>query len=430
VTASPTRQAEVQAPWLAPRARGPLDAVVSLPGSKSITNRALVLSALADTSSRIIAPLRARDTEWMAAGLRGLGVTVRDDGPDWAVEPAALRGPATLDCGQAGTALRFLPGVAALATGEVRVVGHPRMSERPVAALLDALRAVGAAIEGARTPFVVRGSGRVAGGRVTVDASASSQLLSGLLLPAARFDAGLTVQHEGPPLPSAPHIRMTVAMLRDRGVSVDDAEADVWRVQAGQITGGEITVEPDLSNAAPFLAAAVIAGGRVTVPSWPASTSQPGERLTQLLELAGGRVRRDDGTLTVEGSGQVLGFDVDLRDESELVPVMAALAVVAESPSRLRGIAHTRGHETDRIAALARELSGLGAEMTELPDGLAITPRPLAGRVMQTYEDHRLATAAALLGLVVDDVRVENVATTAKTMPDFVDRWYAMLEPS
>jgi 3-phosphoshikimate 1-carboxyvinyltransferase len=413
-----------------------LDAVVPLPGSKSITNRALVLSALADGDSRIVRPLRAQDTERMAAALRRLGVSIHDGGDDydsggdWVVRPSALAGPATLECGQAGTALRFLPGVAALATGDVRVVGDPRMAHRPVGPLLDALRSFGADIEGDRVPFTVRGKGRVAGGAVTVDASSSSQLLSGLLLPAARFDAGVTMRHEGPPLPSAPHVRMTVAMLRDRGVAVDDASANAWRVDPGRITGGETIVEPDLSNAAPFLAAAVIAGGRVTVPGWPAETTQPGGRLTELLELAGGRVRRQDHDLTVEGDGHVAGFDVDLRDTSELLPILAALAAVASSPSRLRGIEHTRGHESDRIAALARELSALGAQVEELPDGLAITPRPLAGRVVQTYDDHRLATAAALLGLVVDGVRVANVGTTAKTMPDFVDRWNAMLRPA
>ena len=260
--------------WAAPVATRPVDAVVAVPGSKSATNRALVLAALADSPSLLRRPLRARDTELMAGALRSLGTSVTDSGVDWAIEPAALRGGTDVDCGLAGTVMRFVPPVAALADGDVRFDGDPRSHERPMRPLVESLRALGVDIDDAgraTLPFVVRGHGSVKGGTVSLDASASSQFVSGLLLAAPRFDEGIEVRHVGEPVPSAPHLRMSVAMLRAAGRTVDDATPDVWRVSPGRLHGGELVIEPDLSNAAPFLAAALVTGGRTTIPDWPTS---------------------------------------------------------------------------------------------------------------------------------------------------------------
>ncbi|RAY13411.1 3-phosphoshikimate 1-carboxyvinyltransferase [Actinomadura craniellae] len=416
--------------WPAPVAAGPVDATVALPGSKSMTNRALILAALADGPTLVEAPLRSRDTLLMAAALRALGVDVEDEGADWRVRPGALRGPAAVDVGLAGTVMRFLPPVAALADGEVTIDGDPRARERPMGPLLTALHRLGAEInDGGRgaLPFTVRGRGGLAGGPVTIDASGSSQLVSGLLLAAPRFEKGVEVRHEGPPVPSAPHLAMTVAMLRAAGASVETG-TDLWRVASGPVRGGVTAIEPDLSNAAQFLGAALVTGGRVTVPGWPAETTQPGDALRGLLASMGAEVTDGPAGLTVRGTGGFRGIDADLREVGELTPVLAALAALADSPSRLTGIAHLRGHETDRLAALVAELNALGGDARELPDGLEIRPRPLRGGVFRTYDDHRMVMAAAVLGLAVPGIEVENVATVGKTLPGFTGLWTAMLE--
>jgi 3-phosphoshikimate 1-carboxyvinyltransferase len=420
--------------WPAPTSDGPVDAVVAVPGSKSVTNRALLLAALADGPSTLRRPLRSRDTLLMAAALRALGTGIEDlpDG-SWRVTPAAgaLTGDVSVDVGNAGTVMRFLPPVAALAAGAVRFDGDPRSHERPVRALIEALRALGADVDDSgrpgHFPLSVLGRGRLAGGLVEIDSSASSQFVSALLLVGARFERGVEVRHVGDRLPSLPHIQMTVQMLREAGVTVDDGEPERWAVAPGPIRARDLTIEPDLSNAAPFLAAALVTGGRVTVPDWPEHTTQPGARLREIFTQMGARCTLEATGLTVAGDGGVHGVDLDLSNEAELTPTIAAVAALADSPSRLRGIGHIRLHETDRIAALAKELGGLGADVMEGPDELVISPRPLHGGEFATYEDHRLATAAAVIGLAVEGVLVENVATTAKTLPDFPGRWAAML---
>ncbi|MCC2308796.1 3-phosphoshikimate 1-carboxyvinyltransferase [Cellulomonas chengniuliangii] len=417
--------------WEAPTARGPLDATVEVPGSKSLTNRYLVLAALADSPGRLRGALRSRDTLLMAQALRGLGVRVDDDGQDWVVDPARLRGPAEIDCGLAGTVMRFVPPVAALADGPVRFDGDEGARVRPMAPVLDALRALGVRVDDHATPgflpFTVEGAGSVRGGEVEVDASGSSQFVSGLLLAGCRFERGLTLRHTGPTLPSLPHIEMTVALLRAAGVAVDDSTPAVWRVEPGAIAGRDVRVEPDLSNAAPFLCAALVVGGTVRVPGWPASTTQPGGLLPGILEQMGATTSLDGDVLTVHGAGAVRGVDLDLHAAGEIAPTIAALAALADSPTRLRGIAHLRGHETDRLAALSAEITRLGGQAEETADGLVITPRPLHGGTVRTYADHRMATAGALLGLATPGVRVQDVATTAKTLPDFVGMWEGML---
>ncbi|WP_283138377.1 3-phosphoshikimate 1-carboxyvinyltransferase [Rhizohabitans arisaemae] len=414
--------------WPAPTASAPVDATVRLPGSKSITNRALLLAALADAPGVVRGALRSRDADLMVDALRSLGAGFAGTAEEgWLVTPGALRGDVSVYVGLAGTVMRFVPPVAVLADGEVRFDGDPHARKRPMRALLDALRALGADVDGDALPFTVRGRGSIRGGEVTLDASASSQLVSGLLLSGARFDEGVTVRHQGPPVPSLPHIEMTLAMLRAAGVTVDDSVPDRWRVEPGPIKGGEVVVEPDLSNAAPFLAAALVTGGRVTVPGWPAETTQPGDALRGLLTAMGGNVRLGPEGLTVTGTGRIDGLDADLRDVGELTPSVAALAALAGSPSRLRGIAHLRGHETDRLAALTKEINGLGGDVSETADGLEIRPRPLHGGAFHTYDDHRMATAGAIIGLAVTGTRVENIATTAKTLPGFDAMWTRML---
>ncbi|MFF4238809.1 3-phosphoshikimate 1-carboxyvinyltransferase [Actinomadura geliboluensis] len=419
--------------WSAPVAHAPVDAVVPLPGSKSMTNRALVLAALAAAPGRIVRPLRSRDTDLMAAALRALGTGVAEDGDDWLVTPGELRGPASVDTGLAGTVMRFLPPVAALAAGEVSVDGDPRARERPMGPIITALRALGAGIDdGGRgaLPFTVRGTGSVDGGAVVIDASGSSQLVSGLLLAAPRFEKGVEVRHEGPPVPSGAHLAMTVEMLREAGAVVE-AEENVWRVAPGPLRGREWVIEPDLSNSAQFLGAALVTGGRVTVPGWPARTTQPGDALRGLLTEMGAEVSHGPDGLTVRGpAGGFRGLEADLHEVGELTPVLAALCALAGSPSRLTGIAHLRGHETDRLAALVTEINGLGGDAAELPDGLEIRPRPLHGGVFHTYDDHRMVMAAAVLGLAVPGIEVENPETVGKTLPNFTRLWASLQAPA
>ena len=414
--------------WPAPHAPSPVDAVVPLPGSKSITARALVLAALADGPSRLVRPLRARDTDLMAAGLRAIGVRIDDDGDDWLVTPAPLRGPAEVDAGLAGTVLRFLPPVAALADGPVRVDGDPRLRERPNAGLIAALRELGVAVEDGgrgRAPFTVHGTGRVAGGAVTVDAGESSQIVSGLLLAAARFDDGVDLALAGG-LPSMPHVEMTVTTLAEHGVQVTATDRG-WRVAPGPVRAVDRVVEPDLSNAAPFLAAALVTGGRVTVPDWPGVTTQPGAQLDRLLTAMGAHVERTAAGLTVTGRGAIAPLTADLGEVGELTPVLAALCALADGPSRLTGIGHLRGHETDRLQALDEVLTAVGARVRQLPDGLEIEPGPRRAAVLDSYADHRMVHAAAVLGLVVDGVQVTGPGAVTKTLPDFRERWAAML---
>ncbi len=425
--------------WPAPAVGERIDAVVALPGSKSLTNRFLVLAALANGTSRLRRPLRSRDTLLMAEALRALGAGI-DDGTtdslgraDWIVTPASLRGGGTVDCGLAGTVMRFLPPVAALCNGPVSFDGDEQARVRPMGPVLEALRALGARIddEGRGTlPFTVHGTGRMPGGTVTLDASASSQFVSALLLAAPRYDDGVTVRHVGPPVPSEPHIEMTVETMRDAGAIVDDSEPNVWRVEPSEINALDVQVEPDLSNAAPFLAAALVTRGQVTVPGWPQHTTQAGDAIRDILDAMGADVSLTREGLTVTGAGDVSGIDVDLHDASELTPVVAAVAALADSPTAIRGVAHIRGHETDRLAALSRELGALGAEVTETDDGLRIRPRPMTGGLFHTYADHRMAMAGAVLGLRVPGVVVENVGTVAKTLPGFVDLWQGMVGPA
>ena len=428
----PAQSETVPAGWVAPTAGGPVAATVKLPGSKSLTNRALVLAALSATPTRISAPLRARDTLLMVAALRSLGVEVREDGEDWLVEPGELRG-ASVDCGLAGTVMRFVPPLAALALGDSRFDGDPAARLRPMSTLIDGLRQAGAGISDGGNgvlPFTVHGTGSLPGGRVQIDAAQSSQFVSALLLAGARFDKGLELLHRGAGLPSLPHIEMTVLTLRGAGVEIDTSTADRWLVAPGRIDLPDQLIEPDLSNAAPFLAAALVTGGSVTVPLWPSSTTQPGALLAELLSSMGAEVALEAAGLTVTGTGTVAPLVADLHEASELTPVLAALCALADGESVISGVAHIRGHETDRLAALATELTGLGGNVSETQDGLVIRPAELHGGPWRCYADHRMAQAGAVLGLRVAGVEVDDIASTSKTLADFPGMWQQLLSAS
>ena len=421
------------------RGAQPVEAFVVIPGSKSVTNRALILAAQADSPSILRRPLVSRDSELMVAGLRALGVGIEEKNAttngveelQWIITPAPLRGGVKIDVGNAGTVMRFLPPLAALATGDVAFDGDPRSYERPLGPVIKALEELGISIEHDgrySLPLKLHGTGKIPGGALTIDASASSQFLSALLLVAPSFENGIVATHKGGQLPSMPHIEMTVDMLRSFGAHVEvDKAAHSWSVKPGKLHGQELVIEPDLSNAAPFLSLAMVCGGSVTIADWPKTTTQPGDQLRSIFTQMGAKVSMDERGLTLSGTGVIHGIDIDLHDVGELTPSIAAVAALADSPSHLRGIAHLRLHETDRLAALTREINALGGDVVEEESALHITPAPLHGGVFHTYDDHRLATAGAVIGLVVPGIEVENIATTRKTLPDFPGLWSSLL---
>lgn len=418
--------------WPAPTAVEPVRGTIVVPGSKSETNRALILAALSRNAATITGGLVARDTTLMVDGLAALGIGMGTQGSAISVVPAKPRGPAQIDCGLAGTVMRFLPPLAALATGPITFDGDVQARRRPMDETLNALRQLGVDVAGSGLPFTLTGRGRVSGGEVLVNAAGSSQFVSGLLLSGARYDDGLLVRHRGDPVPSLPHIMMTVEMLRGAGAQVESDARDPtdcwWQVAPTQIDLGDYRVEPDLSNAAAFLAAAMITGGRVTIAGWPESSTQPGERIRTIFATMGATVTRDSEGLTLTGPATVHGVDIDLHEVGELTPTIAAVCLFGDGTSRLRGIGHLRGHETDRIAALASQIEKLGAGARSDADSLTITPARLTGADLDSFADHRMATFAAIVGLRVPGVRVHDVAATTKTMPNFVGQWQTLVD--
>jgi len=420
--------------WNAPNRTNPLDALVRIPGSKSLTNRWLILAAISDGECRINHPLQARDTLLMAKALASLGSSVEIQDDAFVVTPGRSSESVEVDCGLAGTVMRFVPPVAALNSGSVRFDGDPHARVRPMKQIISALRDLDIEIndDGRGTlPFTVVGKGSVSGGSVTIDASDSSQFVSALLLAGCRYDDGVTVVHSGSALPSMPHIEMSVEVLREVGIQVDvDVQNSTnasWTVHPGTPKSFTVTVEPDLSNAAPFLAAALVCGGSVTIPDWPTQTTQAGDALVALLPKLGAVVTRNGTDLVVTGGPEIKGIDVDLHDVGELTPVIAALCALATGPSTLRGIAHLRGHETDRLVALATEINKLGGKVSETPDGLHIEPAVLHGGQFATYSDHRMAMAGAVLGLAIPGLVIEDIATTGKTLPNFANMWQELV---
>ena len=427
--------------WSAPFRSGltaaskPISATVTIPGSKSATNRALILAALATTPSRIRKPLSSRDTDLMVKGLQSLGCKIEqvktDHGFDYQVIPSKLTGPTQIDVGNAGTVMRFLPPIAALATGLIHFDGDERSHQRPIGPVLSALEQLGVSVEHNnkyKLPITINGAGKIKGGTVEIDASASSQFVSALLLVAPVTQEGITIKNIGPSLPSAPHIEMTIQMLEKFGATVQRT-ASSWSVKPCQLIGQDLVIEPDLSNAAPFMAAAMICGGSVQVSDWPLSTTQPGDQLRSIFTKMGAKVELNASGLTITGSGKIDGIDIDLGDVGELTPSIAAVASLATTPSTLRGISHLRLHETDRLSALATEINNLGGSVIEGPGDLIIKPgKMIASQIFRSYEDHRMATAGAIIGLAVEGVIVENIETTRKTLSDFPGMWQGMLD--
>ena len=420
--------------WSSPVRENALNWQVSIPGSKSLTNRWLILAAIADSPSEIQLPLRARDTDLMMGAISALGARVEVFEGRVQITPGRLSGSAQVDCGLAGTVMRFVPPIATLANGDIRFDGDPRARVRPMRQIISALQTLGAEIEDdnrGTLPFTVHGKGSLPGGEVELDASSSSQFVSALLLAGSRYEKGIKVVHSGGPLPSIPHIDMTVQVLNHVGievsVEVSSSNSATWAIKPGVPRGFNIQVEPDLSNAAPFVAAALVCGGSVTIENWPAATTQAGDALRTLIPMLGGKVERVGANLKFSGTGEINGIDVDLHDVGELTPVVAALCALADSPSQLRGIAHLRGHETDRLAALTTEINRLGGNVTETEDGLLIKPAKLMGNSFSTYEDHRMAMAGAVLGLRVPNLEIEDIQTTGKTLPEFASLWHEMV---
>ena len=404
-------------------------ATVELPGSKSLTNRELVLSAISAEPSELVDPLISRDTRLMIEALEKLGAAFEVEDNRIRVTPGTRDTDARIDCGLAGTVMRFVPPVAALTNARVEFDGDVAARRRPMITTIDSLESLGVSVEYERKalPFTVIGSGRVPGGELEIDASASSQFVSGLLLSAPKFSEGLSLRHVGSSLPSLPHIVMTLATLQNRGITASQTSATSWRVEPGEVRGAKVQIEPDLSNAGPFLAAALVTGGTVSMPNWPQNTTQVGAEFVRLLGQMGAEISVEAEMLTLTGKGEISGIDADLSAAGELTPTIASLAALASTPSRLTGISHLRGHETDRIAALVAEINGLGGVASELEDGIAISPGNLSGGTWHSYEDHRMATAGAIIGLRVPGVIIDDIATTSKTLPDFVWLWEKML---
>lgn len=441
-------EAQGQSWWAAPHRTEPIDARVRVPGSKSLTNRALILAALSDGPSIVSGALRSRDTMLMAAGLATMGVGIREirstpASMDLEVTPHYLRTDegASIDVGLAGTVMRFLPPLAGLNHGPVMFDGDRAARRRPMATLIEALRDVGVAVDDAGTgklPFLIDGRGHVPGGEVVLDASRSSQFVTALLLSAARFESGATIHHVGHTLPSTPHIDMTIRMLAAHGVSVtsmDDPPVEgyerfTWHVDPHEIRAHDWVVEPDVSNALPFIAAALITSGRVLIEGWPVDSLQPTSQVMHILEAFGATFAHTPEGLLVQGPEGLEPVSVDLADIGETAPTMAALAVFATGTSELRGIGHLRGHETDRLAALEREISALGGAIQQTDDGLIIEPATLQGGNFHSYDDHRMATTGAIIGLRVPGVLVENIDTTAKTLPNFAELWATVVTGS
>ena len=413
--------------WAAPLAKSAISAKVSIPGSKSLTNRELVLSALASGQSEILNPLESRDSSLMIEALRSLGSEIESTPNSLRITPKPISGPAQIDCGLAGTVMRFVPPVAALAKGEVSFDGDVAARSRPMKTTVDSLRALGVEVSGSGLPFTIHGTGEVIGGELAIDASESSQFVSGLLLVAARFKNGLTLNHVGKHLPSMPHIEMTIDSLAKRGVVVTKVSSTSWRVEPGEISGRTLEIEPDLSNAGPFMAAALVAGGTVTIENWPESTTQVGNDFVDLLTRMGGKVSRTGTGMSVSGTGEIKGIEIDLSSAGELTPVIAALAALANSTSVITGVAHLRGHETNRLKALVDEINSIGGQAIETEDGLVIEPSELRGGLWKTYGDHRMATAGAIIGLKVPGIEIEDISVTSKTMPGFELLWDKML---
>ena len=413
--------------WTAPSVQRPIHSTVSIPGSKSATNRAFVLAALGDSVSKISKPLLARDTELMLQALEKLGCQITRDKDLIEISPMKqVHQDLTIDVGLAGTVMRFVPALAALSAGVAHFDGDERARNRPMKTLINALKNLGISVDDQSTgslPFSIASDGLVQGGEITIDASESSQFVSALLLAAPRFKNGLTIKHVGKNLPSLPHIEMTIDMLKQVGVEVITLDKNSWKVLPSKIQSKNWVIEPDLSNAGPFLAAAMVTKGEVTIPDWPQHTTQAGNAWIEILTKMGANISLNEKGLTVKIANEIKGIDFDLSDVGELTPVLVSIALFANSTSTLSGIAHLRGHETDRLAALVENIKSIGGDAEETSDGLIIRPTKLKAGMWKAFDDHRMATAGAVIGLVISGIDVDDIKTTSKTLPDFEKMW-------
>jgi len=408
----------------APKADSPIMGEIRIPGSKSLTNREIFLSAIASGVSVLKKPLISRDSELMLNAIKQFGAEVEIKPGQISISPAKFESKAEIHCGLAGTVMRFVPLMATLNTQETVFMADKEANSRPLGAIFDALDQLGVGYQksSANFPFTISAAGSVKTEEVIIDASKSSQFVSALMLVAARFEHGLIITHQGSSLPSLPHIEMTVDSLQNRGVKVEALSATSWQVHPSTIQAREMVIEPDLSNAGPFLAAVMVAGGELEILDWPESTTQVGAQYLKLLGSMGAEFEKTIKGMKIRSSGEIRGINADLSEAGELTPTIAALATLASTPSQLSGIAHLRGHETDRLKALSTEIKRIGGECEETEDGLVISPKKLTGGQWFSYHDHRMATAGAIIGLAVD-IEIENIQTTAKTMPDFEKLW-------
>jgi 3-phosphoshikimate 1-carboxyvinyltransferase len=407
------------------------------PGSKSITNRALVCAALADGASTLTGALDSEDTRVMVAALGQLGieVEVRDAGKTLVVHGTAGQIPALeadLYCANSGTTLRFLTALVTLGHGSFRLDGIERMRQRPIEDLLRALNQLGtfaAAENGDGCPPVVVHANSLRGGEATIRGDISSQFLSGLLMatPAAR--SAIEISIEGT-LVSQPYVHMTLAVMRAFGVEVETSESPIrFSIMPQPYRATDYPIEPDASAASYFWATAAVTGGSVTVDRLSNESLQGDVAFVDYLELMGCNVRREADSITVTG-GQLRGIDTDMNAISDTVQTLAVVALFAEGPTTIRNVAHIRHKETDRIAAAATELRKLGAKVIERDDGLTIEPGQLRGATIDTYNDHRMAMSFALAGLRVPGVRIANPKCVEKTYPRFFDDLSALIARS
>jgi len=408
---------------------GPVVARLAAPASKSVTNRALLCAALADGTSRLTGAAAGDDADAMAAALAELGAGVdRGDPARWRVagtggRPASPARP--LDARLSGTTMRFLAAAATLTPAGAVVTGRPPLLRRPVGPLVAALRALGAAVAdaGGGLPPVTAAGGGLDGGRATVDAGASSQFASAVLLvaPYARHGVVLAAERLG----AAAYVELTAALMRRFGARVEPAGPAAWRVAAGHpYRAAELAIEYDASAAAHLFALAAATGGQVTVTNATPGTLQPDAALPELLAAMGATVTRDGPALTVRGPERLDAVDADLSAMPDQVTTVAAVAALAGGRSRLRGVGVARGHETDRLAALAAELAKLGVAVTELPDGLVVAgagPDRLRPARLATWGDHRMAMALAAVAARVPGVVIDDPGCVAKTYPGFWD---------
>jgi len=413
--------------WHAPTINFAINSTLEIPGSKSATNRAFVLAALGNKISTISNPLFARDTNLMLEALEKLGCNVLRQSNSVQISPMGkAHEDISIDVGLAGTVMRFVPPLAALSTGTTNFDGDERARNRPMKTLIESLKKLNVNVidkNDGKLPFSINSDGQIIGGELEIDASESSQFISALMLVGAKFTNGLAIKHVGKNLPSLPHIEMTIEMLKEVGVKTIQIDKSTWKIENQEIKSKDWHIEPDLSNAGPFLAAAMVTNGEVRIKDWPINTTQAGNSWIEILSLMGANIQLNSNELILKNNSEIKGINYNLKDVGELTPVLVAISLFANSKSEFSGISHLRGHETDRLAALVENITSIGGDAKETEDGLIIHPKELHGGIWKAFDDHRMATAGAVIGLRIKDICVDDIATTSKTLPNFENMW-------